>query len=289
MSTISRPASSLSQYRPATGYEGVLPNNDCITNRPSSRLSAHSTNSNYNNDDDDDDDDASMMCRPGSRQSVCSYSSHKQNRPHSRPTSSSSQQRPQTGCEGVLSNTDGTANRPNSRLSVHPKDDDDGDHDIICRPESRLSVGSNTSHGQIRPRSRSSLQSHKQTTSRPCSRTSVQSTEFERPVSSDEIHQTRPRSRTSKQNRPLSGTSVRPVRSNCSMLSEHKKCSSSAYPTKLFAECTDSATPELVTRCVVDPTVRPCSNLSTSKLKEDKHGVARKNTQIFGPDRGKSF
>ncbi|XP_060856924.1 uncharacterized protein LOC132934603 [Metopolophium dirhodum] len=284
MSTISRPASSLSQYRPATGYEGVLPNNDCTTNRPSSRLSVHSTNSN---------DDASMMCRPGSRQSVCSYSSHKQARPHSRPTPSSSQQRSETGCEGVLSNTDGTANRTNSRLSVHLNDDDDDN--IICRPESRQSVGSNTSHRQTRHRSRSSLQSHKQTTSRPCSRTSVQSIEFERPVSRsramscDEIHQTRPRSRTSKQNRPSSRTSVRPVRSNCSMLSKHEKNSSSESSTKLVAECTDYAPPELVTRCVVDPTVRPCSNLSTSKLKEDNHSGDEKNTLIFGPNRDETL
>ncbi|CAI6371132.1 unnamed protein product [Macrosiphum euphorbiae] len=279
MSTISRPASSLSQYRPATGYEGVLPNNDCTTDRPSSRLSVHSTNSNCN-----DDIDASMMCRPGSRQSVCSYSSHKQTRPHSRPTSSSSLQKPETECEGVLSNTDGTTNRPNSRLSVHPNDD------FICRPESRLSVGSNTSHGQTRPGSRSSLQSHKQTTSRPCSRTSVQSTKFERPVSRsrvmscDEIQQTTTRSRTSKQNRPSSRTSVRPVRSNCSMLSNHEKFSSSAPPAKLVTECTDYVKPELVT-----PTVRPCSNLSTPRLKEDNHGVDEKNTLIFGPDRDETL
>jgi len=108
-------------------------------------------------------------------------------------------------------------------------------------------------------------------------------------MSCDEIHQTRPRSRTSKQNRPSSRTSVRPVRSNCSMLSKHEKSSSSECPTKLVAKCTDYAPPELVTRCVVDPTVRPCSNLSTSKLKGGNRGGDGKNTLIFGPNRGKSF
>lgn len=286
MSTISRPASSLSQYRPATGYEGVLPINDNITNRPSSRLSVHSIN--Y-------DDDDNMMCRPGSRQSVRSYTSHKQTGPHSRPASSLSQQRPGTGNEGVFSNTGGTANRPNSRLSIHPNDDDDDDDDIICRPESRLSVRSNTSHGKTRPKSGSSLQSHKHTTNRPLSRTSIQSTKFERlisrsrTVSCDEIHQTRPMSRTSKQNRPSSTTSVRPVTSNCSLLSNHKTFSSSACPTKLVAKCNDYAPPEVLTCCVLDSTVRPCSILSMSKLKEENHGIDEKNTLIFGRDRGKSF
>jgi len=284
MSTISRPASSLSQYRPGTGYEGVLPNANGTMDRPSSRLSVHS---NYNDDDD------SMMCRPGSRLSVRSYTSHTQARPHSRPVSSLSQHRPGTGNEGMLPNTDDIANRPNSRLSIHVNDDGD-DPGIICRPDSRLSVRSNTSHGQTRPQSGSSQQSHKQPTNRPLSRTSVQSAKVERPVSRsramscDQIYQTRPTtSSTSKQKWPSSGTSVRSVRSNCSMLSKHKTSSSSAGPTKLVEECNDYAPPESLTRCVVEPTVRPCSNLSTSKLKGDNRGVDEKAALIlFGPDRG---
>eukprot|EP00102_Acyrthosiphon_pisum_P015082 XP_008185475.1 PREDICTED: uncharacterized protein LOC100574180 [Acyrthosiphon pisum] len=121
------------------------------TSGHSSRQSVHSTNCN----DDDDDGDASMMCRPGSRQSVRTHRLDptlvQRLRYHI--------QRPGTGCEGVLFNTDGAANRHNSRLSV----------------------GSNTSRGQTRPQSRSSQQSHKQMTNRPLSRKSVRSTEFEDP------------------------------------------------------------------------------------------------------------
>ncbi|KAF0761801.1 Uncharacterized protein FWK35_00013435 [Aphis craccivora] len=90
-----------------------------------------------------------------------------------RPASSLSQYRPGTGYVGVLPN---------------------------LRPNSSLSVRSNTSDEQIIP-------------TRPLSRTSVQSC--------DEIYQIRPTSRMSKQDRPSSRTSVRSVKSNCSMLSEH--------------------------------------------------------------------
>jgi len=160
----------------------------------------------------------------------------------SRPASSLSQYRPGTGYEGVLPNTDDITNRPDSRQSIHSNSNDDDDS-MMCRPGSRLSVRSNTSHGQSRPDSRSSIQSCKQPIcrDRPLSRTSVQSTGFDKPVSRtrtkscDEINQTRPTSKMSNHNRPLSRTSVRSVKSNCSLLSKHKTSSSPACPTKLVA------------------------------------------------------
>ncbi|KAL5241812.1 hypothetical protein ACI65C_009222 [Semiaphis heraclei] len=281
MSTISRPASSLSQYRPGTGYEGVLPNADGTTDRPNSRQSVD-----YNCNGDDDD---SMVCRPGSRLSVRSNTSHHEQttRPHSsRPASSLSQHcRPGTGDARVLPNTDSTTDRLNSRLSAHPGNGDENE-DITCRPDSRLSVRPKSSQAPTRPQSRSPLQP----ACRPLS--SVQSARFDRPVSRsrtvscDEIYHTRPRPRTSKHNRPSTGTSVRSAKSNCSLLSKNETSSSHACPaTKLVA------TPEpLTTSCVVDPTVRPCSNLSKSKLKEDNnHGGDGKNTLIFGPDRDETL
>lgn len=172
-----------------------------------------------------------------------------------RPASSLSQYRPGTGYVGVLPN---------------------------LRPNSSLSVRSNTSDQQIiptRPHSRLSLQSHKEPIIRPLSRTSVQSC--------DEIYQTRPMSRMSKQDRPTSRTSVRSVKSNCSMLSKHETFSPSECPTKLLAECKDNGLPESLTCGLIDPAVLPGSNLSTTKPEEKNQCVDEKTSFIYGHDRGK--
>ncbi|KAE9537616.1 hypothetical protein AGLY_006639 [Aphis glycines] len=175
-----------------------------------------------------------------------------------RPASSLSQYRPGTGYVGVLPN---------------------------LRPNSSLSVRSNTSDEQIipgRPRSRLSLQSHKEPMSRPLSRTSVQSC--------DEIYQTKPMSRISKQDKPSSRRSVRSVKSNCSMLSKHETFSPSVCPTKLVAECKDYGLPESPTCGLIDPAaVPPGSNLSTSKLEEKNQCVDEKTLFIYGHDRGSSI
>ncbi|KAF0769359.1 Uncharacterized protein FWK35_00004939 [Aphis craccivora] len=102
----------------------------------------------------------------------------------SRPASSFSQCKPGTGYVVVFPNLSPNTSRP---------------------------VYFNTSHEQIitiRLHSRSSLQSHKEPISRPLSRTSVQSVEFNRPItraktkSCDEIYQTKPMSRIPNQDRP---------------------------------------------------------------------------------------
>jgi len=168
-----------------------------------------------------------------------------------RPASSLSQYRPGTGYVGVLPN---------------------------LRPNSSLSVRSNTSDEQIistMPHSRLSLQFHKEPISRPLSRTSVQSC--------DEIYQTRPMSRISKQDRPSSRTSVRSVKSNCSILSKHETFSPSECPTKLVVECKDYG----LNRGLIDPAVPPGSNSSTSKLKEKNQCVDEKTSFTYGHDRGK--
>lgn len=137
MSMISRPASSLSKYRPSTGYKAVFPIND---------------DDNDDNDDDNDDDDKDkdndndIPCRPHSSQSVrSSTSAHEQTRPQSR-SFPLSRNRPLTaGYERVFS-----------------------DENVICGPYPRRSgtpaswaVRSDKSavKQQTRPDSRSSLHS----------------------------------------------------------------------------------------------------------------------------------
>lgn len=172
-----------------------------------------------------------------------------------RPASSLSQYRPGTGYVSVLPN---------------------------LRPNSSQSVRSNTSDEQIiptRPHSRFSLRSHKEPISRPLSRTSVQSC--------DEIYQTRPMSRMSKQDRPSSRTSTRSVKSNCSMLSKHEMFSPSACSTKLEVECKDYGLPKSATCGLINPAVLPGPNLSTSKLEEKNQCVDEKTSFMYGHNRGK--
>jgi len=87
-------------------------------------------------------------------------------------------------------------------------------------------------------------------------------------MSCDEIYQTRPMSRTPKQDGPSFRTSVRSVKFNYSMLSKHEKFSPSECPTKLVAECKDYGLAESLTCGLIDTAVLSGSNLSTSKLDE---------------------
>lgn len=169
MAVISRPASALSQYRPGTGYAGVLPTSNDQTTRPCSRLCTEL------------DDQA----RPQSRLSLNSCD---QIRPMSRESGEfirpvsrlSVSSRP---CSRLCTNVDKNT-RPQSRLSLRSCEQktrpmsrtsirsDESVTNLLCRPESGHSIPSNK---DIRPKSRTpAVQSCKQT--RPTSNMSDRST-----------------------------------------------------------------------------------------------------------------
>lgn len=181
MSIINRPASSLSQYRPGTGYDGVLPEIDCTTDRPDSRLSVHSRPGSRLSAHSRPGSGLSAQSRPDSRLSVQSRPDSRlsvQSRPDSRPGSSQSTRcrsgswhvRPRSGSSTLL-----RAERtgPASGSSVGPGA-------TITRPRSRSLAGQSrgdqhrlTSRTSVRSRTRpSSARSIASSTSRPSSSTS---------------------------------------------------------------------------------------------------------------------
>ncbi|VVC42662.1 Domain of unknown function DUF4496 [Cinara cedri] len=227
ISAISRPASSLSQYRPGTGYAGVLPGLNSQMHRPCSRLCTEPGDQN----------------RPSSRQSLCSYNqgrptsrssiqSRESKRPCSamsaisRPTSSMSKCRPGTANADEFMNSNGqTSSRPGSRLCTESNDQPKSQPDQ-ARPTSRESVHSDKF---VRPVSRLSMVS-----SRPDSRLCAQQDEHKSLQSRLSLrscdHKARPMSRTSvRSNDSISNLSCRPD-SRQSLQSDKKPSPKSRSP-----------------------------------------------------------